>query len=126
LQSDNQEATETEVCGFIESLVMNTYDEYGDINLANMYFDMAKWTDYSEYTKVVSPAQIFGLLISILLFLGLSTYAGYLHHKLKKRPIWNSTWPRSQFEDTTAQEAGKISRVHSGIMVNRSTSGFMA
>lgn len=102
---------------------MNTYDEYGEINLANMYFDTAKWTDYNEYTKVVSPAQIFGLLISILLFLGLSLYAGYLHHKLKKRA---TTWQHRYFEDHHAQIAGRTSRVHSGIMVNRSTSGFSA
>jgi hypothetical protein len=102
---------------------MNTYDEYGEINLANTYFDMAKWTDYNEYKKVVTPAQIFGLLISILLFLGLSLYAGYLQRKLKKREMpWHHRYP----EDPHAQMAGRTSRVQSGIMVNRSTSGFSA
>jgi hypothetical protein len=122
LQSANQEATEQEVCDFIESLVMNTYDEYGEINLQNMYFNMAKWKDFAEYTKVVSPAQIFGLVISILLFLGLLMYSFYLHHKLHK-DMQGRQWYYSQRHDPKVNLAGRVSRTHSGIMVNRSRSG---
>ena len=119
LQSDNQEETEEEVCNFIESLVMNTYDENGEINLAKMYFDASNWKDVTEYTKILSPGQIFGLIFSILLMLGLAIYAIYLYHKIRNANRWNiyRTSPRS---DPNANLAGKISRVHSGIMWSRS------
>lgn len=118
-ESDNQEETEDAVCGFIESLVMNTYDENGEINLAKMYFDPSNWKDITEYTKIVAPGQIFGLVFSILLCIGLGIYAMFLYNKLRKAKQWNlyHTSPRN---DPNANLAGKISRVHSGIMWNRS------
>lgn len=109
------------MCEFIESLIMHTYDEFGEINLAPMYFNLSNWYDVTEYTKVVSPAQIFGLIVSILLMVGLAIYAVVLYHKLRmtKQYTVYHTSPRG---DANSHLAGKISRVHSGIMTNRSRS----
>lgn len=111
------------MCNFIESLVMKTYDEDGEINLAKMYFDPTNWKSITEYTKIVSPAQIVGLVVSILLMLGLAIYAVVLYAQLKRANQWNAyrTSPRHQ-SDPNAHLAGRISRVHSGIMFSRSRS----
>jgi hypothetical protein len=101
---------------------MKTYDEDGEINLAKMYFDPTNWKSITEYTKIVSPAQIFGLVVSILLMLGLAIYAVVLYSQLKKASQLNVYHTSPRHGDPNAHLAGKISRVHSGIMFSRSRS----
>jgi hypothetical protein len=113
-QSENQD----QVCGFIESLEDNNYDESGQINLSNLYFDKSKWANIHEYSKVMSPIEIFGLIFSISLFLVLMVYSCYLRSALlRKEPVDGSipTHPRQKFPRFST-----ISRINSGIMAARS------
>ena len=116
------------MCGFIESLEDNNYDESGQINLANLYFDKSKWADIHEYSKVVSPIETFGLVFSIALFLVLLVYSCYLRSALlRKEPVDHSipTLPRPKFprmsvkQVSLASQAGGISRINSGITAAR-------
>jgi hypothetical protein len=107
----------------------NNYDEHGEFNLGNLYFDKSKWANIQEYTKVVSPGQIFGLIFSISLFLVLLFYSCYLHSALlRKEPRDGSipTLPRPKFPRVSSKQiglatkAGLISRISSGITSARS------
>ena len=127
-KSENQEQTEGSVCNFIQSLEENHYDEYGEINLANLYFDTSKWADYHQYTKFVSPTQIVCLVVSILLFLGLLIYSCCLHNALTQPA--RARKPRGQRDFTGSllyhkqpppvYRGDQISPVYSGITKHRS------
>uniref|UniRef100_A0A7S1GIQ8 Uncharacterized protein n=1 Tax=Cyclophora tenuis TaxID=216820 RepID=A0A7S1GIQ8_CYCTE len=115
-QADN----EGKVCDFIESLVENNYNQYGEIILEDT-FDFNNWKDYHEYEKLVPTEvtlwQTIGLISSITLMLFLMVYSCYLYSKLR-----NPRWDPNSSKYGTAAEAGKISRVNSGIMLGRSNS----
>ena len=128
-QSYQQEENELKVCNFIDSLVENHYDEYGEIVLG-FQFNTSNWNDYREYYKVsrsVAPIQIFGLVASIFLVILLLLYSIYLHAKVMKlnqlQSAWYEEWHPAR-NSRTALDAGKISRIQSGIMAGRSTSNF--
>jgi hypothetical protein len=132
VQSENQKENQDQVCSFIESMTDNNYDEHGEINLGNLYFDKSKWANIHEYTKVMSPGQIFGLIFSISLLLVLLFYSCYLHSALlRKEPRDSSipTLPRPKFPRVSAKQtglasqAGLISRINSGITSARSHFG---
>lgn len=117
------------MCNFIQSLEENHYDEYGEINLANLYFDSSKWADYHQYTKFVSPAQIFGLVASIMLFLGLLIYSCCLHNaltqagKIRKPPRGHRDFKGSLLyhkQPPSMNRGDQISPVYSGITGHRS------
>ena len=116
-QADNED----KVCDFYEGLITNAYDEKGEIILTSESFDPNNWQDYHEYEKLipqVTPLQIGGLIGSLLLVLFLIMYSCYLYSKLRT-PRWN---PQTQ-NIGPAADAGKISRINSGIMMGRSVSG---
>lgn len=129
-QSENQEQTDGDVCNFIQSLEDNHYDENGEINLSNLYFDKTKWANVHEYTKLVSPAQIFGIVASVSLCLGLLIYSCCLHNALsqakkaevdtkpKKHDFSNSLLYRNG--PIPVQGKARLSRNPSGIMQHRS------
>jgi hypothetical protein len=106
----------------------NNYDELGEINLDNLYFDKSKWANMHEYSKFVSPGQIFGLIVSISLFLVLLVYSCYLYSALlrNERREGVPTLPRPKFPRVSAKQAGLatqaglISRISSGITSARS------
>ena len=111
----------------IESLVTNSYDEFGDpIVLED--FDYHHWTRSSEYVKLVRKAtgtQIFLLVSSILASVGLFVYAARLHRKLRYRSPWvppravpGYGYGGSSPRDPRAR-AGRLSRGGSGIVANR-------
>jgi hypothetical protein len=124
LQSYQQEENEKKVCNFIDSLIENHYDEYGEIVLGANGFDASKWQDYHEYYNVaarrVPPIQIFGLVISIVTMLFFTSYSWYLRSKIAKIADRNKWHPISK--PKSAMDAGRISRIQSGITNGRSTS----
>jgi hypothetical protein len=135
-QSSSQYADEDKVCEFIESLVENNYDEYGEIYISSTEFELRHWSHPSEYAKIVthaSPAQIFFLFVSICSFLSLSLYSCYLTKKLHYRMPWRP--PRSVLSPYASSASvaggslaavsavGRVSRVNSGIVAMRSRSG---
>lgn len=80
-------------------------------------FDASNWMDIHEYAKVVkrvAPVQIFGLVVSSLLVVGLFIYAAYLHAKVTR--IWRPVkkYPKYPAEDYD------INRAASGITMMRS------
>lgn len=113
-----QEANEEDVCNFVASLVENNYDEYGEIILESEELSWENWANLKAYKRdvvKVTNGQIFGLMFSIGCVLLLSAYVAYLRYKLKHRAPWI---------------AGKygfpgrgLSRIHSGITMQRSVSG---
>ncbi len=119
----------------IGSLVENNYNEFGEpIVLED--FDPSRWKYGSEYVKLIrkaSPAQVFGLVFSIGLFTGLLGYSLYLHKKLFFRMPWvpptKVTVPyvgnAQLVSDADARsEAGRISRLQSGIIAMRTAPSF--
>jgi len=119
------------VCGFIQSLEENHYDEDGEINLSNLSFDTSKWSDYHQYTKFVSPVQIIGLVASISLFLGLLFYSCCLRNSLvRASKVSASDKKRKQkphnfggsllYQKRDTQRGHRLSRIHSGITRHRS------
>ncbi|GKY93940.1 hypothetical protein MPSEU_000360900 [Mayamaea pseudoterrestris] len=128
-QLDNEDA----VCGMIESLVTNSYDEFGDpIVLED--FDYHRWTKGSEYVKLVRKAttfQIVALVGSILLSLGLFVYAANLHRRLVIRAPWVPPSVSGYYNHFDGKsQAGRMSRGDSftrggsGILANRTGMSF--
>lgn len=125
VQTKEQAANQDRVCNLIGSLVENTYDENGEVILRGD-FSLANWNKASEYSMVIQKAsifQIFLLTASVMLVVGLGTYSVYLRRKLHHRRPW--TPPRiigSHDRDDAFMEAGRISRLNSGIMEMRTAS----
>lgn len=118
---EDGQGNEEQVCNFVESLMENNFDEYGEIYLsgANDSFQFSNWNKLSEYQKVtrnVSGGQIFWLATSGGLVIGLFAYAAYLHSKVTR--IWRpkKQYPKYPAEDYTA------TRSASGITMLRSRS----
>jgi len=114
----------------IGALVLNEYDEYGEIIIQDD-FDAHNWYRGGEYVKLVRKAsgfQIFMLTVSITSCLGLFGYSMYLFKKLMYRKAWNP--PINAFTawgggiDRARSEAGRLSRMHSGVIsIRREQSG---
>jgi hypothetical protein len=105
----------------IESLVTNTYDEFGD-PIVLVDFDFHHWKSKSEYVNLVrkaSPLQITLLIISSLLTLALALYALHLHKKIYYRTPWVPPIVSGYGNYDTRSHAGRLSRGHSGIVANR-------
>jgi hypothetical protein len=126
-QSDEQADNEEAVCGMIESLIENNYDEYGEIYIFEV--DLTKWQNVQQYknmARAVSSFQLSVILLSIGVSLGLFLYSCYLNHKLRVRiptswtPYTHGQENRVDYLDYT--ESGGSSRLNSGILMMRSRS----
>ena len=119
----------------IGALVLNKYDEFGELYFPPD-FDMAhSWNHPAQYHVLLeraSPGQVFGMVFSISLCASLLAYACYLQKKLFYRMPWNPpkhvTNPSSAYMFSDEQsisaraEAGRLSRINSGIIAMRSRS----
>lgn len=110
---------ENRVCNFIENLLTNSYDEYGEIYLRGD----SSWMSYVPDINRMPQWQKYTLSASVLLSVGLFAYACYLHRQLTQRKfIW---YPRRRkgYSSRNPGEATTISgRMHSGIIQGRSRS----
>jgi hypothetical protein len=90
----NQPENEGAVCTYIEALLENNYNEYGDV-ISNT-FNYRNWHQRSEYAKLarmVSPPQRLALWLMTFTVLGLFLYAAYLHRTITRghKPSWSSS-----------------------------------
>jgi len=108
-------------------LVENNFNEYGEINFQRD-FEYSNWRkigEYSNLTRKASAGQLIMLFLTMSVAGGLAAYAVYLHKKLYFRKPWT---PPARFsihghdDDDTKSEAGRLSRLHSGIASFRSRS----
>ena len=120
LQYISQAETEETVCSFIATLVENSYNEFGDV-IVQQGFDFSRWASPSEYMNLASSAsfqQTIGLVLTIMSTIGLATYAYYLNRKVRHRRPWQP--PKSITSainhQTAIAEAGRLSRMNSGIV----------
>ena len=101
-------------------MVENHYDEYGEIIIGNKFFNPTNWNNIHEYynaARTIHPLQIFGLIASITVVLSLAVYSWYLRSKISKAKTYYF-FNKSK----TAMDAGRISRIQSGIVTGRSQS----
>lgn len=113
--SEIQADDELNVCNFVDSLMENNYDETGEIWLKSASFDIANWQSLQEYQKEVSrmtPVQMFFLIASLFLMLGLFIYAVYLYSKIRTYLGSKNRYP--------TYRSYTIDRDQSGITENRS------
>ena len=121
-QSSNQESQENIVCNFIENLLTNSYDEYGEIILQEV-----SWKNYVPTISTIRKMakwQKFALTLSILSSVGMFMYAVYLYREIKRRKY---TWfPRGRKGYSSGHPGvDPISigaRMNSGIIQGRSHS----
>lgn len=118
---EDEKGNEEKVCNFVESIMENNYDEYGEIYLSggSSSFNFANWNKLSEYKKVttnVTGDQIFLLIASGALVIGLFVYSAYLHAKVTR--IWR---PKKQYPKYPAEDYTPT-RSASGITMLRSQS----
>ena len=119
-------------------MVENNYDENGEITLRDPDFQVENWLHPGEYAKIVtkaSPMQKVGLVLSFGIFAGFAAYSYYLTKKLYNRMPWrppksvlqpysSGAEPRVMGAAQIVAEAGRVSRVNSGIVAMRTvTSG---
>lgn len=123
------------MCTFIETLVENHYNERGQI-VVKEDFRFSKWNSGAEYINLAqkaSPTQLLFLVTTMTTALSLLIYSAYLYKKLMYRMPWKP--PKSVHSPTsggqsvagdydfdTRVEAGRISRINSGITALRSVS----
>jgi hypothetical protein len=126
-QSDEQADNEEAVCGFIESLIENNYDEYGEIYIFNV--DLTQWQNVQQYknmARAVSSFQLSVILLSVGVSLALFLYSCYLNHKLRVRiPTHWTPYTHGQencVDYLDYNESGHSSRLNSGILMMRSRS----
>lgn len=120
--SKQQQQNEKKVCNFVESLIENNYDEYGEIIQQGDAWEIAKWKQVNAFKGDIvtraSKVQILGMVFSIGLCLSLFGYSFYLRHKLMHRRAWrHGMWTHQR-----AEEAGRVARASSGITMQRSLS----
>ncbi len=129
-QSVQQAGEEDLVCDYIDSLVEKTYDENGHIVLRSESFDISKWKDKNEYIKFANTVKatnrylLAAVGVSALLCLLLLCYSWYLRRKLYQRLLWrpSSLRPPASLRGGSVSR-GSISRINSGITMERSYSG---
>ena len=118
VQSSRQEDNEKKVCNFIDALMTNSYDEYGEVILDNSVFH---WKTYASTVRQMTGFQKFMMSISTMLVVFLSGYSCYLHRKLSRRKFrWTPRSFGDAFGNTTPILASE--RMQSGIMAERSQS----
>ena len=109
----------------------NNYDEFGEVIVAAGAFDAANYLHLEEYQRIVaetSPMQTTFLVLSIFTCVGLLAYIVYLRKKLFYRVPWkppksvNSPGMSGAVMHDARLEAGRMSRINSGIMAMRSRS----
>jgi hypothetical protein len=120
-QADNEDA----VCGFVASLIENNYDEYGEIYIFDV--DLTQWQNVQQYknmARAVSPLQLLAILFFIGVSLALFLYSCYLNHKLRVRMPWTpyTHGQENRVDYLDYGEAGRTSRLNSGILMMRSRS----
>jgi hypothetical protein len=98
-------------------LTLGNFNENGEVNLSNQYFDQSKWTDYHQYGKIMTVGQAIGLVISVSLFLGVLSYIIYLQRALVHRKPWKKP---ALNKLSQAYLAGRLSRNNSEITGARS------
>lgn len=113
-QSYQQQDNELAVCSFIASVVTGTYDEYGFIYVDPLSFESDN--KYNQYTKiamrkgVVLFSQIIGIVFFLIVLIGMSAYAAFLHVRIQRRAeVLESL-----------REPMAVERQSSGIMLARS------
>lgn len=124
-QSEQQSDNENAVCGYVASLIENNYDEYGEIYIFDV--DLTQWQNVQQYknmARAVSSFQLSVILLSVGVSLALFLYSCYLNHKLRVRVPWT---PYTHGQDNRVDyldynEAGRASRLNSGILMMRSRS----
>jgi predicted ATP-binding protein involved in virulence len=119
-QSENQEDTELKVCNFVESLMENNYDEYGEIKLTSYSFDLTNWNQASEYQKAVAQVsnwQIVGLFFSTTMMVSLFLYATFLYWKVQRIHTRKREQAYPIYLSGSAPK--KVFRGPSGITMNR-------
>ncbi|KAL3942415.1 MAG: hypothetical protein SGARI_000274 [Bacillariaceae sp.] len=117
--SDNQEKQENRVCGFIENLLSNSYDEYGEIYLQAD----ESWMQYVPDVGNMPQWQKYTLSASLLVAVGLFAYACYLHRQLTQRKfVWYPRGRRGYSSGHPGEATAIGSRMHSGIIQGRSRS----
>jgi hypothetical protein len=126
-QSEEQADNENAVCGFIESLIENNYDEYGEIYIFDV--DLTQWQNVQQYknmARAVSSFQLSVILLSLGVSLALFLYSCYLNHKLRVRipDTWTPYTPgqENRVDYLGYGESGHTSRHNSGILMMRSRS----
>uniref|UniRef100_A0A7S4EJG2 Uncharacterized protein n=1 Tax=Pseudo-nitzschia australis TaxID=44445 RepID=A0A7S4EJG2_9STRA len=120
--STNQESQENTVCNFIENLLTNSYDEYGEIVLQEV-----GWKTYIPNMNTISKMpqwQKYALSVSILSSVGMFIYACHLYREIKRQRY---TWyPRGRKGYSTGypgvEPTSMDGRMHSGIIQGRSHS----
>jgi hypothetical protein len=138
--TDQDKEQDAKVCTFIQALRDNRYDENGEVYIPTDY-SWAHWKQGTEYVKLARQAnmgQLLALLVSMGLAASLAGYAIYLQKKLWFRKAWvpprdfidytlygngrgdNDDDDRSN--DRHSRTAGRLSRMHSGIVALRSRS----
>jgi len=121
IASANQESQEDTVCNFIQNLLTNSYNEYGEIVLNEV-----GWKSYIPDVREVSRMaqwQKYVLSVSILASVSMYVYAAFLYRQIKERKY---TWyPRGRKGYSTGYPGDPTSmdgRLNSGILQGRSHS----
>jgi hypothetical protein len=117
IQSVAQEDTEDTVCTFIEALMTNSYDEYGEIVLQN---GLAKWLSYLPAVSAMTTFQKSAMSFSVLLVTFLMGYACYLHRAINRHKL---RWVPRKTRLGGDYETNPMQRLSSGILAGRSRSG---
>lgn len=119
-QSENQYLNEDQVCAYIDSLKLNTYDESGEVILGST----ASWSPsgWSKEIRIqrqaMSPGFKAGLVITSLAAAAMAVWACVLHGMLARKNIPWRPKRKGVEEDPT-----DLARQNSGIVVGRSRSG---
>lgn len=115
-RSMQQQKNEEAVCSFIESLSSNTYNENGEVSVAENAWSSSSWSSSLAQTKAMSPGMMAGLFITAIAAASMAVAACVLHGSLARKNIpWKPR--RKQGEDPT-----DLARQNSGITMGRSRS----
>lgn len=118
IQSATQEENEKTVCNFIDALMTNSYDEYGEIILEN---GLAKWMAYLPSVSAMTTFQKSAVSFSVLLVAFLMGYSCYLHRAINRHKL---RWvPRKNRLGGDYEGGNPMQRMSSGILAGRSRSG---
>ena len=111
-------------CDFIESVIVGNYDEMGFLVLENStevassgnFFTSAA-SSYNQFTRQVTPLQIFGLCASILACAIFGMWALVLTRNVSPPKFWRHQRTGAR---GNVPASGPITRQNSGIVLGRS------